>query len=685
MNLKTFLCLFLSGFLLSGSVMTAYGQDGVEEPGVTPTEAPTGTPTSLPTSTPTPLPTITPTPVLTLTPTPTLPPQPTPTLIPLGLNSVEPASVIREEGGVITVLGTGFAEGIAVRLVGYGLLDTTCANPNMARAVVPAGVPDGVYALQVTRMDGETAVLDAALTVTASIVSPTPLPEPTSTPDFRLPALLVCGVSTSSSSIRPGDEFSVNLVICNAGGLGVKDGMVLIDSQSLIPVGDNGHGFGEIPPGGSITTVQRLRVPASAAPGIALVEVNMQVNDLRGVLHTFQGSTPVEIAAKPVPVGGGGTQQPRFSILSVETNPADLSPGSHFDISFRLMNTGGKASQVIFKAVPDTVFAQVKGSESVLVESLPAGEEVVVHLPLSIRNHVQVGYYEMTLSVDYGGGQPGSIELKHGLEITADTSIRPRLVVLEYRVEPGFVSQGDRLEMTLVVANLGGAPANQVMINLGGTPDRLRPFSPVNSGNVRYLPGLEPGKSAQVTFTLLVDGRAEARAYNLGVELTCGGGQEDQFKEEQVISLLVQNRPFFQAGFYREVNFGIVGQQVRLPVEIANLSPARFNVLSVALTSHQIDFNNGEVFVGKMESGSVFSMDTTGVPRQAGRAVIEITINYLDDFNQPQSVVKTLALEVNERNMPQAPVKEQPVEITVPENFWQAVLRFIRGLFGLGS
>lgn len=706
MNKKLALSIFIFTFLWLGSARPAWGQEWNDNPDQTPTETPMGSPTIPSTLTPTQLPSMTPifTPIEThppslsptstmpppeSTPTPTMPPPaPTPTLNPLEISSVEPALLYRGEGGIITIIGEGFEEGMSARLVGYGLLDTTCANRNMAKASVPASTPAGLYSLQVVRIDGETASIEAGLTILEPAVTIEPPPSPSPTPDMRLPALLVCGARASSNQIRPGEEFSLTLDICNAGGLGVADGMILLDSLGLVPTGDKGHSFGEIQPGGSVSVSQKLRVPSSAAAGISMVDITIQANDVKGVLHSFQGSTSVEVIPKQASSGGaGGAQLPRLVLLSTETNPTEVGPGSEVEFSFRIMNMGGKASQVLFRVVPDAVAAPVRGSESVLIETVPEGAEVVVTMPMVVRAHVQPGYYESALHVEFSGigGQTGTLEIRYGLEIAVDVSNRPQLAILEYLASPDFISQGDLVELRILVSNFGGIPARQAVINLGGNPENLRPFSPIGSGNVRYLANIEPGETVEVSFTLIVDGKAEARAYNLPVDLAYLGDNDSEYLESQVISLLVQNRPFFQTGFYREVSFGTVGQQIRLPIEVANLSTARFNVLSIMVSSQQIDFTTNEAFVGKLESGGVFSMDAAGVPLEAGQAEIAITVTYLDDFNQPQTITKILTLEIRERNLPQTPTQEQVVEAYPTENFWQTFLRFVRGLFGLGS
>ena len=75
-------------------------------------------------------------------------------------------------------------------------------------------------------------------------------------------------------------------------------------------------------------------------------------------------------------------------------------------------------------------------------------------------------------------------------------------------------------------------------------------------------------------------------------------------------------------------------------------------------------------------------------PYQPGPLELTVTINYSDDFNRPQTIIRTLTLDVLESapvDMP--PEGEFPGGPPVPaqETFLQKLWRFIRGLLGLDS
>jgi hypothetical protein len=59
-----------------------------------------------------------------------------------------------------------------------------------------------------------------------------------------------------------------------------------------------------------------------------------------------------------------------------------------------------------------------------------------------------------------------------------------------------------------------------------------------------------------------------------------------------------------------------------------------------------------------------------------------VTIHYLDDFEQSQTITQTLTVDV------ETPPEEVPAEESAEEGeagFWGRILRVLRGLLGLGS
>ncbi len=239
------------------------------------------------------------------------------------------------------------------------------------------------------------------------------------------------------------------------------------------------------------------------------------------------------------------------------------------------------------------------------------------------------------------------------------------------------------------MSNVGGGEAQRLILTLGGEGTAIEgggglgPFAPLSSSNVRFVPRLAAGDMVEVTQRLVVDGGADAGAYSLPVALAFDDTRGTRHTDSQLISLLVHRRPHFQIGFYRSVEMATVGVPFALPVEVTNIGRTLVNVSTLEVTSEQLEISEGSLYMGPLDGGTAGSLEPMAVAHEGGTAEVVVSIYYLDDFEQPQVVTKTLTVEVEEPLEP--PPGAEQVSEEQEEGFWDKVLRFLRGLLGLGS
>jgi len=82
-------------------------------------------------------------------------------------------------------------------------------------------------------------------------------------------------------------------------------------------------------------------------------------------------------------------------------------------------------------------------------------------------------------------------------------------------------------------------------------------------------------------------------------------------------------------------------------------------------------------------------MDAMAMPFQEGELELLVTVSYTDDFNQPKQIEQKLNVMVEPmpvfEPMPGENMGEQMPPVEEPETFFQKVIRFFKGLLGLGS
>ncbi|MEE9617643.1 MAG: hypothetical protein V3T90_11665 [Anaerolineae bacterium] len=211
----------------------------------------------------------------------------------------------------------------------------------------------------------------------------------------------------------------------------------------------------------------------------------------------------------------------------------------------------------------------------------------------------------------------------------------------------------------------------------------MAPFAPLHSSNVKFVPHLVAGDTVEVTQQLVVDGGAGAGAYSLPVALAFDDARGTRHSDSQLISLLVRRRPHLQIGFYRPVEMVLVDVPFELPVEVTNIGRTLVNVSTLEVSSMQLEISAGSLYLGPLDGGTSGSLEAMAVAQEGGTAEVLVTVHYLDDFEQPQVVTQTLAVQVEEP--PEAPPGTGEESEEQEEGFWDKVLRFLRGMLGLGS
>jgi hypothetical protein len=486
------------------------------------------------------------------------------------LLKIEPDRISRESGGTLSIYGSGFRAGIAVRLVGYGLLDAALLNPTAIRAVVPPGLAEGRYGVEVIQSNGTSLRVNNAVRIRSS------LPEPTDTP-------------------KPG--------------------------------------------------------------------------------------TPVAVA------------KPELVVEAAESDPDPVRPGSTFTLRLQVVNHGGYTATGIRIALASTDQAVPReGSNLVVLEKLDSGQQATVELLLVLSQEAPSGYLSLPLSLEYSDYylRDYTSQQDVGLNVGNAAGGQPLVLLRTYETRPASLSPGDAFTLHLELANVGGQPASQLLVTLGGQdnadsshPNDTRPFAILGSGNVQFVPNLQAGEQYDLDLQLILDGSADSGVYNLPVGLAYEGPDQAAYNESQVVNLLVSRRPNLTVDYYAPAPVGQVGQTLELPIEVVNIGRNLVNVSTIQASGEGWQVLEGSAFVGALDGGTSGTLDAQVIPEKSGSLPILITVSYLDDFNQPQTIKQTLKVEVEQpAPTPTGPAQEGAEQ---PESFWDKLRRFFRGIFGLGS
>jgi hypothetical protein len=417
-------------------------------------------------------------------------------------------------------------------------------------------------------------------------------------------------------------------------------------------------------------------------------------------------------------------QRPLLTLVSYSPGGYGVTPGDDFTLSFRVLNAGGvKARNIVFSIVPGDFLplgtggviaggviapgADTSYSQGLFADSLLASESVGTLQIQAAYTDDFGGSYSETFNLTFpvvkkpassGGSRPTA---------TATPSPRPILLIHGYGADLDPLKPGSLFTLSVQVSNAGGTEARGITFVLGGgtvtdgaggTPGpgggsgisgtgSLDNFAPLGQSNVAFLGNLGPGALVSSVHELIVNSTTAPGAYPLKLTLIYRDPAGQLYTDDHVITLLVYSPPLLELGFYQPPEPLFVGQPGNLPLQVLNLDRKAVILTRMRVASEGAEISNGELAIGYLDTGISFTLDAQAVPFQAGPLPVVVTVDYIDDFNEPRTIQQTLEVEVIEfETPPEFPEPGgQPIPAPQAETFWDKVLRFLRGLLGLDS
>ncbi|MCB9431329.1 MAG: IPT/TIG domain-containing protein [Ardenticatenaceae bacterium] len=529
------------------------------------------------------------------------------------------------------------------------------------------------------------------------------------------------------TAVQPNNASSGSSVELVATGSGFVDGAVVIVD-----------GFGALTTSFVSSNLLRANLPGTIPSGVYSVTV---VNpDARSVtlpnsltitapVVTAEPETP-EPSKTPAPTA---FVRPQLVVSSYGASSAEIVPGENLAFEMTLANAGSvRARNIVATFVNGSFIARDTGGVRA-IGTLDPGQSNRFWQPLFASRDLagqRTGVLEVDVSYtdDYGTAYSEKFSLSFTIAKvatggaaptptptatptitpTAGPRLRPQMIITNYQTDVAQLEPGVPFSLQLVVQNQGNAAARRMTMILGGgsssggtisgTPEpgglsgaggSFTDFAPVGASNVQYLGDLPPGGSFEASQALIVNATTKPGAYPVKVSFVYNDDQNVSFVDDQVVTLLVYQRPLITFNFYSPVQPLFAGQPGPLPLQLVNGGKNTAVLGNFSVNANGATFDNNTIFVGNVEPGGFFPFDATVYPEQPGQLELLLSVSYTDDFNQPQVISQTLTVEVLEAFIPEEPIEPIPEEqIPVepePETFGQKVWRFLLGLFGLSS
>lgn len=406
-------------------------------------------------------------------------------------------------------------------------------------------------------------------------------------------------------------------------------------------------------------------------------------------------------------------------VVKSTTTKGAVQTNQEFKLNVAVQNDGTSAAYSVQAVVSSADLVPLKNGGISVLGTLNAGEQsavvqsflvntsiygqtiVVVDLTLTYYDDKGTSFSDkFSLTINASGGVSGGVPAATSTPTGVKSS---QLVISGYSSDVELLQPGDTFTIAMTVQNVGNARAQRVTMIIGGgsggtssgTPQPggvsggsgdFANFAPVGASNVQSLGDLGAGDRTEAKQQLIVNVSTNPGAYPMKVTFSYLNDKNEVINDEQVITLLVYSLPNLDISFYRPPDPFFQGQSGVLPIQVVNLG-RRISVLgtlNVSAPTGQIE--NGTSLVGSLDAGGYFTIDSFFTPDQAGTNTLEVTIDYLDDFNQPRTITRSLDVEVAENIVETPdPFEDGGPVIEEDESLLQKAWRFILGLLGLDS
>jgi hypothetical protein len=633
-------------------------------------------------------------------------PTETPTPPALSVTTAEPTQHTVGTAGTLSVTGANFTANTVVRLVGFGFLTTTVLNANALTATLPAGLPVGVYDVEVSDPNRGTATLAARLRV----LSPALPLEPTNTPvpiPMGQPFLVLRNFSVSPTTASVGQAVRVTFEVVNQGSAAAFGVSVAVESGAFVPSGGQASvTLPDIFPNGATSASITAVVATSATAGANTIPLVMTYRDGEGKSYSGKGTVGVEVTAT--------VDMPQVTLLSYITTPATAKAGELVVISAQIRNSGTKtASQALLRMSGDgrTLLAGPRGDTFPLGDIAP-NSVVNVELPMIVSAEAKAGPQPQAFVLSYMvDGKAIEAASSLTVQVSAIAQKRPLLLLESVSYGASHVAPGERFTLVFTIRNVGDANADALLVTFGTvevTPPsgggdggssgggggtargNTSGFAPLGTGGTTYEDSLAPEGALIVEQEFIANATLTSGIYNLPITAQHRKADGTTATDTFNASVVVVAPPRLQTRVdVPPPPFANTFEPFPMAITLVNRGKNVVNLTHFAITGEGVEVLDGvETPLAPLKPEEEVTLNGLVMPVMDGTWRTTLTLFYTDELNQPQSITFNYegeAMTVDVPPFPEEPIEPTPTPKPPPPTVQDVVGRLLLGFLGLGE
>jgi hypothetical protein len=412
-------------------------------------------------------------------------------------------------------------------------------------------------------------------------------------------------------------------------------------------------------------TTTHTPIDTAVPTDTATLEPTAALTDTPTATATVETTSTATATATIVPTATsttGSYARPLFNLTSYSYDSANTYAGGAFSLTTVLENSGQRSAYNSVITFSSSDMQPLYNGGVQIVETMDRGDSVTLSQSFAVKSSVNSKYSSIAVQADYKDAYGQSYSQNFSLAITiygygsystatptATPIGRPHPVVTDYSIDVSSLQPGTNFNLSMNVQNQGAYSAKNVSLTIGGSSSgstSSSDFLPVGSSNVRVLGDLLANQTVTVRQSFIVNSSTSAGAYALTLLFSYKNESGVDYSEEQVITLLVYKDPIIEISFYEEPGTYTVGEQGNLPIQVVNLSGSSILLGDISLSADNAVLANSQMFVGSIDGGSIFTMDTDFTPQKEGTVTLYVNITYIDNFNNSKVLTTTLTVTV---------------------------------------
>jgi hypothetical protein len=187
---------------------------------------------------------------------------------------------------------------------------------------------------------------------------------------------------------------------------------------------------------------------------------------------------------------------------------------------------------------------------------------------------------------------------------------------------------------------------------------------------------------------MAVNGSAESGLVPINLQLAYIDNFNVEHTETETISLAVNALPYLQIRLFEPLpEVILVGDTFDVPIEIINIGTTAVNVSTVEVVSvdNKLTITEGSIYIGPLDPGTSGSVVAVAEANQAGTATIEVRVNFLNNFQQPETIIQTIPVVIEAAPIIQPGDESEGDGADGELSLLDRILRAILGFFGMGT